>query len=370
MSRSKRSKEVRVIERKDTRGGTVFGVEYYDQNGKRSRRYNQEWTKSKAVSEAARLERMALHGINPSEDTAYTVAHLYDDWMQKHVEVACSEKTRIGYETEWRLRIEPTLGTQPVSQLGKDAVRHMIAEGKKAGDSASSLNAATAVLSSMLAHAVDAGQIDANPVHGLKRQPRKRRTAISWSRENVEAVAVHSKDERGRLLILLAYYTGIRSGELRALKWSSINEEWIRVHQAVCPATNALKSVKTGNERMVPIIPQARRVLDALALLNDEGVSPDGLLFPTLAGTPMNHSNMLNRWFIPARTAAGKNDPRLGTMRFHELRHSWVSLMLSTGVAPATVASWSGHTIDVMMKSYAHAIPMRVSVAQLGEAFV
>lgn len=361
--------QVRVITRAGKRG-TVFGVEYYDRSEKRRRTYNQEWTRRDALAEAARLEGVIANGINPADESEYTLAHLFEDWRRNHLEPSCADKTRVSYESEWKIRIEPTLGHWPVAKLGKNGVRHMVRQCKDAGHGNASVNAALATLSAMMSYAVDAGHRESNPVFGVKRQPKQRRTAISWSVEDVETVAAQVKDERVRLMVLFAYYTGMRSGEIRARVWGDVGEEWIRVNTAVCPSTRVIKTTKGGDERMVPILPQARKVLDELLLLGDSQISPNGLLFPNQRGNAMCHSNLLGNHFNPARARAGKTDPRLGAMRFHELRHSWVSLMLSTGMPPANVAAWSGHTIDVMLRSYAHAIPMQVSVAELGKAFV
>ena len=73
-------------------------------------------------------------------------------------------------------------------------------------------------------------------------------------------------------------------------------------------------------------------------------------MFTTTAGTPIEPDNLRRSWY-PLRKRAG-----LGATRFHDLRHSCVTLLLDLGVPPHVVMRIVGHaTLDVTMGIYAHA---------------
>lgn len=74
-----------------------------------------------------------------------------------------------------------------------------------------------------------------------------------------------------------------------------------------------------------------------------------GLVFPSLRGTPTEPDNLRRSWGA-IRKAAG-----LGEMRFHDLRHTCVTLLLNLGVPPQVVRDIVGHSdIEVTMTIYAH----------------
>jgi integrase len=90
-----------------------------------------------------------------------------------------------------------------------------------------------------------------------------------------------------------------------------------------------------------------------------------GLVFPSRRGTPMEPDNLRRSWSV-IRTAAG-----LSGVRFHDLRHTCVTLLLDLGVPPHVVREIVGHSaIEVTMTIYAHASldEKRKALGKLGEA--
>jgi integrase len=89
-----------------------------------------------------------------------------------------------------------------------------------------------------------------------------------------------------------------------------------------------------------------------------------GLVFPSRVGTPMNAKNLTARSFKPLLKLAG-----LPNIRFHDLRHTFATLMLQNGEHPKVVQEMLGHaTIAITMDTYSHVLPnmQRDAVARLG----
>src|SRR5262249_46227535 len=79
----------------------------------------------------------------------------------------------------------------------------------------------------------------------------------------------------------------------------------------------------------------------------------DDLLFPSEAGTPISPDNISPRWMQPALEHAG-----LRKFRFHDLRHTFGSLLIQAGVSPEYVELQRGHaSIQVTVDTYGHLIP-------------
>jgi len=81
--------------------------------------------------------------------------------------------------------------------------------------------------------------------------------------------------------------------------------------------------------------------------------SPYDLIFPNLDGQPMSHSNLMTRGFHPALKRAG-----IRRIRFHDLRHTFASLMISNGEDIVRVSRLMGHsTASFTLNVYSHMLP-------------
>ena len=92
-----------------------------------------------------------------------------------------------------------------------------------------------------------------------------------------------------------------------------------------------------------------------------------GLVFPSRVGTPLNPENLVKRSFKPLLERAG-----LPSIRFHDLRHTCATLLLSKGVNPKIVQEMLGHAnISVTLDTYSHVLPdmQEVAVTAMDEVF-
>ena len=123
---------------------------------------------------------------------------------------------------------------------------------------------------------------------------------------------------------------------------------------------------KNGKGRNVGLTPRAvealrghlRRQLEEIEEAGDL-YRDQGLVFPSRVGTPMNASNLTNRSFKPLLKGA-----RLPDIRFHDLRHTCATILLSRSVHPKIVQEMLGHaTIAITMDTYSHVLPNMQSEA-------
>ena len=164
---------------------------------------------------------------------------------------------------------------------------------------------------------------------------------------------------------MLALSTGMRQGELLALKWEDIDLEGgrLRVRRTLTHADKAfvLGAPKTKNSRRT--IRLTKGTVSALQAhlarqleeIEDMGslYQPGGLIFATETGTTINPSNLRNRSFRPLLKRAG-----LRPIRFHDLRHTCATLLHSKNVNPKVVSEMLGHTsISITLDIYSHLLP-------------
>jgi integrase len=166
-------------------------------------------------------------------------------------------------------------------------------------------------------------------------------TAFS-SNEFVSKFSVHPHSHYRGYVEFLAL-TGFRPEEAIALCWSDIRNNRIIVSRAY--SQGILKSTKTYEARSFPVNAQLEKLLKSLP-------SKQNLVFPSPEGGYINQHNFGERYWKPIvkkLVAAGKVSEYLPT---YNLRHSWITRMLRSGLDIATVAKLAGNKPDTIMKHY------------------
>ncbi|MGB2874799.1 MAG: tyrosine-type recombinase/integrase [Gaiellaceae bacterium] len=218
------------------------------------------------------------------------------------------------------------------------------------GTSAGTLQNCLTALRAMLGCAVRWGYIPANPAQGLRLPRGEHREMQPLTREQVELL-LEAMSGAPRVAVLTAVSTGVRRGELFALRWGDFDAErrrlWIR------------RSLDRHGEFHEP---KTRRSVRAIAcrptlvraLLEHRVGSffsgADELIFPNANGVPIDAGNFVRREFRPALRRAS-----VPLVRFHDLRHTFASLLIAEGVAPKLISEQLGHaSIAITMDRYGH----------------
>ncbi len=190
---------------------------------------------------------------------------------------------------------------------------------------------------------------------GRHRDPRRPAVSEEEARERCLA------DEQDAALYTVAAFTGLRLGELRALRWRQVSFERGTLTVAAAMSAGQVESPKWGKARTVPLATPAAAELARLA---DRGrfVEHDDLVFCGPLGDTLDDS-AIRRRLRRAQKAAG-----LRPLRFHDLRHSFGSLVVRE-LDTATLKGWLGHTSLATTERYLHAKPRHSDVARLDRAF-
>lgn len=169
------------------------------------------------------------------------------------------------------------------------------------------------------------------------------------SPEEIEARAC--EDAQDAELVRVAAYAGLRRGELVTLRWGDVDfaGRKIIVRRSLSGDTE-LRSTKSRRAREVPLPDQAAAALDRLSR-RAEFVGSDDYVFGNRLGRRLDPS-ALRRRFERARDAAG-----LEPLRFHDLRHSYGSLLVAGGIDLASVKAAMGHSRITTTERYLHARP-------------
>jgi integrase len=166
-----------------------------------------------------------------------------------------------------------------------------------------------------------------------------------------EIVARACEDAQDAELIRVAAYAGLRRGELVALRWRDVDfiGRKLVVRRALSAETE-LRSTKSRRAREVPLPDQAAGALERLSR-RVEFTGPDDYVFANRFGRRLDPS-ALRRRFERARDGAG-----LEPLRFHDLRHTYGSLLVAGGIDLPSVKAAMGHSRLSTTERYLHARP-------------
>jgi integrase len=184
------------------------------------------------------------------------------------------------------------------------------------------------------------------------------------SPEEVHAVARVDGSELYGAIYVTAAFTGLRMGELRALRWSDVDfaKRLVHVRRSYTGAT--FGAPRSQRVRSVPMSDQVARALDALSR-RDGNSRPDDLVFSPGQNVPFHHDTVRKR-FYAALEAAGlgrlrvKEDPIV----FHDLRHTFGTLAVQA-FALSDVNAMMGHADISTTMIYVHHVPQTDAAARL-----
>jgi integrase len=167
-------------------------------------------------------------------------------------------------------------------------------------------------------------------------------------------------------IFLTALRAGLRRGELVALKWGDIqfgesekdSNRYILVQRNY--VHGKFTTPKSKKTRRVDLSRQLRQTLVEIrdvqlfeTYLQGRSSIADELVFQSEAGTIVDPDNLVARHFIPALDKAG-----LRKIRFHDLRHTFGSLLIQDGASLTYVKEQMGHSsIQITVDTYGHLIP-------------
>jgi integrase len=211
------------------------------------------------------------------------------------------------------------------------------------------------LLSQILKAAVRNRMLTSNPAEGASLPRVERKEMLYLSPDQVQRLTAAVPDEYETLIYTLAY-TGVREGEVTALRRGRVNlpcrelviaESGTNVH-----GSKVFGLPKNGKTRTVPI----PAFLADMMAEHLEHVPPerDALVFTNSAGGPVDWSNFRRRVWAPAREVA-RLDRKL---RIHDLRHTAASILIAQGAHAKVVQEHLGHrSIVITMDRYGHPYP-------------
>jgi integrase len=368
-----------VFKREGKRGG-VWYAKYRLPDGRQVQtRIGPHWTDRKQAPPAgsytkasartwldgtlAKARRGELPGMIK---TGATFAAACDDWLAYKRDRKIKLSTQIDYE-HMVDRMKKVFGEKFGARVKLEDVTPEMVEGFRDALVAEDLSDRTVnkyltVLHGLFVWAQRRYKLPANPVANVERRPHAKRGNIDvFSREEILALVRVAASEQDGTIYLTAAFTGLRLGELLALRWRDVDFTNSAVHVRQSFTNGRVDTPKSGQERTVPM---ADEVAEALAKLEkrDHNTTDDDLVF---CGTQGGH---LAGHRLRDRYKAALKDAGLRELRFHDLRHTFGSHAIRTADS-REVMEWMGHQDLATTQRYLQFKPRQDAARRISEAF-
>lgn len=317
-------------------------------------------TRKECVNWLRDIANRKQHGLT-GEYSKLILSEFITHWLDAN-KPNLKAKTWQQYKRNAELHILPVLGKKRITELRPLDVQTLITATRKKGLSPRMVQMTYSVLHNALNRSVKWGILPANPADAVDRPKVPRKEMRVLSDDQVRAFLLTAQDHRLRVLFRLAITGGFRLGELLGLKWRDVdwsssvvqvNRQLQRNNQGgmetASPKTpKSVRAVQLGTDSLKELM----RHFENQQLAFGEDPKPDTFIFMGRTGNPLRKSGVLKAF---KRLLQLSGLPKL---RFHDLRHTAASLMLSAGMPVIQVARQLGHsqastTLDV----YGHLIP-------------
>jgi integrase len=280
--------------------------------------------------------------------------------------------TLAAVESTFRVWLDPQLGDRALDAITPEDVEDLMRAMTAAKVGAKSIRNYVGTLSALFRFAMHPRRrwATSNPVEAVDLPPAGTTTEIQYlTVHEVEALASAAVEGEhqalDRALYLTAAMTGLRQGELIALRWSDIDWSAQRVRVRRSYVLGAFDTPKSRRSvRSVPMSMRVARELDEWQQATWWGTD-DALVFAEPASGDVLRRGALMRRYRRALKAA-KLEP---TRRFHDLRHTFGTAMAAAGVPVRTLQEWMGHRDLQTTLIYADYVPNAGEAAMVDRAF-
>lgn len=306
-----------------------------------------------------------------------TLAEYFVSWLENK-KGSVDETTIYDYGGYVKRDIVPLLGAIKLADLRPDQIQQLLGMKGQQGLQASTVLKIFNIINTALKQAVKLGIISRNPADSVERPRLQRKEMKVWDETQVMHFIATLTGTRWEALFYMAVTTGLRRGEILALRWSDF--DWVSrklniqrqirtvkgkgLQERPPKSAAGLRVVELG-ERDIEKLKKHVDIQQRMKELAGDRWKENGLIFPSTIGTFLSPWNYYTK-FIEFSKKAG-----LPEIRLHDLRHTAATLMLKHDVHPKIVQERLGHAdIAITLNTYSHVLPSLQSeaAAKLDEA--
>lgn len=334
--------------------GPYWGYYWYDEGNKRHFRSTGRKTKHEAMRVITERIRQGQLAYSRSGSMLFKdfAADMFIEGkcpveaekikLGRHTAVTTLQKYRSILTNDW----VPAIGDSPLDMISRDMILKCRLSMTDGGNSRQTANLKMTVLRVALDHAVSSGILRENPVAGIKPLASDAKMREAFTEEDIRLLLAEDWGNGVyRDIFITSCMTGMRLGELLALRVCDVYEDHIEVSRSKAAMLDIIKDTKNHKTRIIPASSTLKDLLDPYM----EGKGPDDIIF-TVNSRAISHKTV-ERALKSAKERAGIK----GEKTFHSARHFFdSSLYLKSGVDKERIKAVMGHSGDDMFRHYLH----------------
>ncbi len=343
-----------MIEEVKLKNGVAYRAVVYGADGHRRRKTFKSKTLAKEWERRALRERDEEEATGLVVKDSATFEEFTERWMKEKVAVRLSDSTQTSYRRIVKLHLIPQFRNMRLRDIRVDHANRLVADLKQANHAPKGINIILGVLLTILNDAVEWQCLARNPLFRYKSVKEPELHFDYWSAPEIQQFLNATTSDELQPVYIAALNTGMRRGELCALKWDRVD----LVRNQLIVSRNLTRyglseTTKTGKKRYVPINPVLKALLQKL-MREQRG----DFVFCEQDGRALD-AHHLYRDFQIAQKKAGFE--RL--IRFHDLRHTFASHFMQNGGNIYDLQKILGHSSLEMTQRYAHMSPDHLAKA-------
>ena len=273
------------------------------------------------------MDQVAIHSVKPSTFKSY------NHWVSKHV--------------------IPEIGHIKLKELKPGHLQSLYAQKLSEGLSKRSVQYIHALIRKIMNQAVKANLIARNPTNAVEAPKPERKEPKTLTIDEARRLFESVETPRWRTIYIIAVMMGLRKSEILGLRWQDVNFEnkTLSINNIIYEIDGNVYegTPKTQKSRRTVLMPDF--VCETLQTYKKLANTKEGLVFQTESGRAVSPRNLSRHFYI----ALDKAD--LPRIRFHDLRHTAATILLSQNVHPKVVQEMLGHSsITLTLDTYSHVI--------------
>jgi len=291
-----------------------------------------------------------------------TVAEHLRNWLEGYVKTNCSQRTLDGYQSIIENHLIPALGHVQLKSLHPQAIQNYY------GKACERLSPRTVhhhhrVLSESLKYAVRQGYLGRNPAELVDPPSPRKKAMRTLTPGEVEVLFENAQDNYYYPVVYTAVSTGLRQAELLGLRWRDIDLDLASLsvnrvlykRRGICqfkePKTSHSRRRVAMTPKLACFLREYKAERETIYRKVGKELTLDSLVFANVDGKPIDPCVLTHAFSKICKKA------RLENVRFHDLRHTFASLMLLRGAKPKVISEALGHSsVAFTMDVYSHII--------------
>lgn len=334
------------IEKMERKNGHVWRVRWRDGNGQeRTRVLGLKRDAEAFDAEIKRAKR--LGNLDDLVRPNITLAKFVEIWWERYAKPHLAERTKRSYAGLWDRHVLPYLGDSDLRALTVDRIEAYASDLRAAGLGDPTIYRALTLLQGVLQRAVEWGYLGSNPAKNVRKPRTKRKRMVRpLMPEEVDKIIEACTSDRDRLIVSLLAYEGLRPQEVLALDWQDLVDGKLVVDKAI-EYDGDVKETKTEQHRRVPISNETAVAWEVL--WSHSGGPASGRIVLSTQGRTFN-DGMWQTWHRDVWIKVRPDEK----VRPYDLRHTFVSRLISEGKNILEVAKLAGHSPTMTLEVYGH----------------